>query len=192
LDILQLGSSRISANLRKKIQEEENFCKKLPKLSKSKLCKQHFFPPICTKMGYKVSLPYTENYFFKDFFWQKLVRISQKFIENVHEHYQNNYFRMAFRNISPNKFLYPDTLFVILIKCLKCDFLHEFYTLDLCIGKLNTIFSVGVVGLSSKNIEPIIVYLLTNPQNKQFADFFLLCSANILALVLLYFNIFQT
>ena len=108
-------------------------------------------------MGYKV-----KSYFFKDFFWQKLVRISQKFIENVHEHYQNNYFRMAFLNISRNKFLYPDTLFVILIKCLKCDFLHEFYTLDLCIGKLNTIFSVGVVGLSSKNIEPIIVYSLTN------------------------------
>ena len=69
---------------------------------------------------------------------------------------------MAFLNISRNKFLYPDTLFVILIKCLKCNFLHEFYTLELCIGKLNTIFSVGVVGLSSKNIEPIIVYLLTN------------------------------
>ena len=30
------------------------------------------------------------------------------FIENVHEHYQNNYFRMAFLNISPNKFLYPE------------------------------------------------------------------------------------
>lgn len=147
------GSQQIYA---KKIQEEENLCKKLPKLSKSKLCKQNLFfsikSKICTKIGYKVSLPYTENYFFKDFFWQKLVRISQKFIENVHEHYQNNYFRMAFLNISRNKFLYPDILFVILIKCLKCDFLHEFYTLDLCIGKLKTIFSVGVVGLSSKNI----------------------------------------
>ena len=30
------------------------------------------------------------------------------FIENVHEHYQNNYFRMAFLNISRNKFLYPE------------------------------------------------------------------------------------
>lgn len=65
----------------------------------------------------------------------------------------------TFRQIN---FYILNTLFVILIKCLKCDFLHEFYTLDLCIGKLNTIFSVGVVGLSSKNIEPIIVYSLTN------------------------------